>query len=160
MTVALALVAAASCRETAPPLTNVAPTKEAAAQAVVDALAARDRARLEALAISETEFKSYIWPKLPASDPKVGMPVDYLWADTSSKSRGYLAQTLAAHGGEQWTIADVAFEAAPTDYGSFRIHPGTRLSLRGPSGQHTERRLFGSMAETEAGWKVYSYIVD
>lgn len=135
-------------------------TKEAAAQAVVEALAVRDADRLLSLAVSEVEFRKNIWPALPASDPEVGMPVEYLWADTNLKSRGQLAQTLDEHGGRRLTVESVRFGRRPTDYDGFRLHPEPWVMVRDESGRRRELRLFGSMVETSSGWKIYGYIVD
>jgi hypothetical protein len=135
-------------------------TKEAAAQAVADALAARDVARLTSLAITDAEFRKNIYPALPASAPEVGMPVEYLWGDTNLKSRGQLAETLQEHGGRRLTVESVRFAGRSIDYDGFRVHSDTRVTVRGDAGQRREVRLFGSMIETSTGWKVYSYIVD
>lgn len=148
---------------TAPPpesYTGLSATKEAAAQAVVDALAARDVERLTALAVTEVEFRRHIYPELPASAPEVNMPVDYLWADTNMKSRGQLARTLEEHGRRAMTVESVRFGGRPTEYDGFTIHPDTYVTVRDAAGATRELRLFGSMIETATGWKVYSYIVD
>jgi hypothetical protein len=156
------LVLLVSCRAEQPPepYAGLNPTKEAAAQAVVDALAAGDVARLTSLAITDVEFRKNIYPELPASDPEVGMPADYLWADTNLKSRGQLAETLEEHDGRRLAVESVRFAGRSTDYDRFRVHSDTRLTVRDEAGQRREVRLFGSMIETPSGWKVYSYIVD
>jgi hypothetical protein len=147
-------------RDAAPVWPNARASSGALAQDVVDALAARDVATLEALAVSESEFKRLIWPALPASQPEVGMPVEYVWADTASKSRAHLARMLAESPGGPLTVEAVSFGGQSRNYGAFRIHPEARLTVRDESGQRSERRLCGSMIETAHGWKVYSYIVD
>ena len=139
---------------------NTFASKEALARAVAGAIAARDARRLESLAISEAEFRESIWPQLPASRPEVGMPVDYVWADTSTKSRGHLARLLSTYGGRRLEIESVAFGRPTTNYGTFRVHGGTRLTVRTIEGEERTVRLLGSMVEAAGGWKVYSYIVD
>jgi hypothetical protein len=155
-------VVLASCRAAQPPepYAGLNPTKEAAAQAVVDALAAKDVVRLTSLALTDIEFRRNIYPALPASDPDVGMPVEYLWSDTNMKSRVQLAETLQEYGGRRLTVESVRFAGRSTDYEGFRVHSDTRLTVRDEAGQTREVRLFGSMIETPSGWKVYSYIVD
>jgi hypothetical protein len=154
------LVAACGAAPPPEPYVGLSATKEAAAQAVVDGFAARDVDRLTSLAVTEVEFRKNIWPSLPASNPEVNMPVDYLWADTSMKSRGRLAQTLDEHGGRPMTVESVRFGGRPTEYDGFTIYPDTYLTVRDRAGATQEVRLFGSMMETTAGWKVFSYIVD
>jgi hypothetical protein len=150
----------AACGTPAAPLSDTAPSSLVLAQAVADALYARDRPRLETLALSEAEFRHHIWPKLPASRPEVGMPTDYVWADTSAKSRAYLLKALDEYGGRRMTVEEVTFDRRPTDYGSFRVYPEAHLRLRDGQGLVTSARLFGSMVESGGSWKVYSYIVD
>lgn len=135
-------------------------SKEAAARAVADAIAAGDVRRLEAIAISEAEFRNSIWPRLPASRPAVGMPVEYVWADTSTKSRGHLAQLLQTHGGRRFEVQSVSFGRPTIDYGDFRVHREARLTVRTTQGDLRTVRLFGSMIEAAGAWKVFSFIVD
>jgi hypothetical protein len=158
----LVAAAAAACSNDSPaePYTGLSPTKEAAAQAVVDALAAGDMARLDGLAITAVEFRKNIWPHLPASHPDVGMPLDYVWADTHTKSRGTLAGITGKYRGRRAKVETLRFEGAPVDYGLFRVHRGTHLTLRNDAGELDEVQLFGSMVESKAGWKIYSYIAD
>jgi hypothetical protein len=149
-----------ACRYARIELVNAQPSETALAQAVLDALAAGDSARLAALAVTEAEFRKHIWPELPASRPEVGMPVNYVWRDASLKSRSDLAVTMEQRRGRSSTVTAVTFDRPATDYGRFRIHPGTRLTLRNGTGEGETARLFGSMIEADGQWKVYSYIVD
>jgi len=159
--VALALATACGL-EAGPrePYANAFASKEAAAAAVVEAMAARDAERLAALTVTEVEFRKNIWPHLPASRPEVGMPFEYLWAETSAKSRGYLAQVLQEHGGRRFEVRHVAFGGDVTDYGPFRIHPETRLTVVDEGGRSETLRLFGSMVEANGEWKLFSFVVD
>jgi hypothetical protein len=157
----LAMVAAAACgrMDAAARLSPAAPSREAAVRQVLDALAARDQAALEALALTEAEFRARIWPHLPAGRPEVGMPIEYVWGDTAARSRGHLGRLVALHGGRRFTLVRVMSGRA-TDYGSLTIHSGIRLMLREGERGVMEHRLFGSLVEADEGWKVYSYIVD
>lgn len=154
--------AAAACRGQgeAPPFSGLEPTSEQAAQAVVEAMAVGDLARLERLAVTADEFRGTVWPALPASAAAVGMPADYVWSDTELKSRTGLAETLAAQQGAVLTVTGVRFAGESTSYDGFELHRDTRVTVREAGGPEREVRLFGSMIETDAGWKVYSYIVD
>jgi hypothetical protein len=157
----LAGLLTAGCADTSStvPLTPSFDSKEAAAQAVLDAVWTRDPEQLARLAISETEFLKYIWPTLPASAPDVGMPADRAWADQALKSRGYLAQMLAEHGGRRYELVRVTFAGPPTTYDTLTIHPEATLTVR-ERGAEESVRLFGSMIESDGRWKIYSYIVD
>jgi hypothetical protein len=159
---AAALIVSACGGDAAPPEPYVGlhPTKEAAAQAVVDALATRDAGRLITLAVSAPEFRKNVWPSLPASNPEVGMPVDYVWSNTDLRSRGQLAETLETYGGAALVVESVRFAGDTTAYEGFLVHRDTWVTTRDGQGTRREVRLFGSMIETPAGWKVYSYVID
>jgi hypothetical protein len=141
------------------PLTPSYASKDAAVTAFLQALAARDRNTLAAQAVSETEFLKHIWPALPASRPDVGMPADRAWADQAQKNTNFLSQLLGEHGGQRYELVAASFEGTATTYGSFTIHPKTRLDIRDAAGVR-EVRLFGSMIESGGRWKIYSFVVD
>jgi hypothetical protein len=136
------------------------PTQEAAAEAVLAALWTRDADRLLGLALSEREFRTIVWPQLPASRPEMGMPFDYLWGDMSRKSRTGIAEALAEHGRQRRRLQAVRFSGAPVDYGPFRIYPKTTLLVTGDEGRTDAIRVFGSMIEADGRWKIYSFVVD
>lgn len=144
----------------APTFTHLFPSERAAAAAVLEALAAQDQDRLLTLSVTEAEFRTAVWPHLPASAPDVGMPVSYIWEDTSRRSRGELRQILREEGGRSLQLEDVTFGGPPRDYGPFRVYPDTRVTVRDRDGEVRTLRLFGSMLETNGAWKVFSYIVD
>jgi hypothetical protein len=134
-------------------------SKDAAVTSFLQALAARDVHTLAQQVVNQQEFLKHIWPALPASRPDVGMPADRAWADQAQRNQGFLAQLLAEHGGQRYELVAASFDGSPTTYGSFRIHPKTRLDIRDASGVR-EVRLFGSMIESGGRWKVYSFVVD
>lgn len=141
------------------PLFPAYDSKDAAVEAFLRGLAARDRTTLAGLAVSKNEFLKYIWPALPASRPDVGMPADRAWADQAQRNAAYLSETLAGHGGREYRLLAVTFAGGTTDYGAYQIHRETTLDVRGPNGPATVR-LFGSLVESGGRWKIYSFVVD
>jgi hypothetical protein len=135
-------------------------SKEAVAAAVLDALWQRNAGRLQALAVSETEFRKSVWPALPAARSGFGGSVDYWWTDHQTRSLAALEQALEGHDGQRLALEAVTFRGSSTDYGPFRVHREAALSVRDPAGKAHNLRLFGSMIESAHGWKVYSYIID
>ena len=156
--IALALIALTGCSSD-PPLVNAYSSAEAVAHQVLDALAARDRARLDALALDEQEFRDHVWPWLPAARPERNLPFAYVWGDLLQKSRSALTETLAQHGGRRYTLAAVEF-AGHTDYGAFQVFRDTTLRVRDEAGGTRTIRVCGSMIEKDRTWKVFSYVVD
>jgi hypothetical protein len=157
--VSIALVLTTGC-DTATPLASGHQSAEAVAGAVLDALARRDRAGLEALALNDREFRQHVWPELPASRPERNLPYSYVWGELQQKSQIQLAQTLAEHGGRAWTLVGVRFAGETTKYPSYAVHREATLRVRDASGTESEIRVCGSMIEKDNVWKVFSYVVD
>jgi hypothetical protein len=158
ITAAIALLVVVGCRSTAP-LANADASAEGLATAVLEALARNDRAALEALALSEDEFRAHVWPELPAARPERNLPFSYVWGDLRQKSRLRLAQTLREHGGTALTLLDVTF-SSETKYPSYVVHREATFRVRDAAGTESEVRVCGSMLEKDGAWKVFSYVVD
>ena len=154
----LGLMAAASCTSK-PPLANTFSTPEELARAVLEAIATRDRARLDALALNEEEFGNHVWPDLPAARPERNLPMPYVWGDLRQKSEQSLTRTLRAHAGKRYELRAVTFGDV-TPYAHFRVHREAMFRVRDAAGSETAIRICGSMIEQGGGWKVFSYVVD
>lgn len=152
------MLSLASCSHPAP-LADAYPSADALAAEVLQALAARDRARLEALAVTECEFRDHIWDYLPAARPERNLPISYVWGELHQKSAGTLMQTLARHGGRRYQLGSVTF-GGETDYGPYRVHRAAAFHVRDAAGEPTVIRVIGSMLEKDGAWKVFSYVVD
>jgi hypothetical protein len=142
-----------------PPLADAHPSAASLASAVLDALARGDRTALEALALSETEFRDHVWPRLPAARPERNLPFSYVWGDLRQKSGQELDGIMAREGGKQYQLVDVRF-AGETDYGSYRVHRESTFRVRDADDVETDIRVCGSMIEQTGAWKVFSYVVD
>lgn len=153
---AVALIAA--CGPSPTPLAETRESPRAVAEALLDAVAADDGTTLEALALSEQEFRQHVWPELPAARPERNLPFSYVWGDLRQKSVAGLARTRSAHGGRRYTLEDVRF-SGETRYPGYTVHRDGVLVVKGPDGPH-ELRLCGSMIEQGGRWKVFSYAVD
>jgi hypothetical protein len=153
----LALAASVACSRV-PPLANAHPSPSSLASAVLDALARRDRAALEALALNETEFRDHVWPQLPAARPERNLPFSYVWGDLRQKSAQALAAVMSREGGRRYELVGVRF-AADTDYQTYRVHRDATLLVRDGSGMEFDLRVCGSMLEQDGAWKVFSYVI-
>lgn len=120
----------------------------------------RDGQALMAMAVTKEEFEDIIWPTLPVSRPEVGMPLSYVWQDTAKKSRGHLAQTLAAFGGQRFVLQRVEFGGETTEHGTYEVSRKAHLVVTDASGGARRLRLFGSRVRQDGRSKVYSYIID
>jgi hypothetical protein len=153
------LLAVAACQSD-PPLANTQDSARAVAQQVLDAIARRDRVALDALAITEPEFRVHVWPSLPAARPERNLPMSYVWGDLHQKSTASLSRILAQHGGRRYELVDVRFGDQPTTYAGYVVHREAVLSVRTAGGAPEEIRVCGSLIEKDGRWKVFSYVID
>jgi hypothetical protein len=153
------LLAAAGC-QSEPPLANTQDSARAVAQQILDAIARRDRTTLDGLAISEAEFRTHVWPSLPAARPERNLPMSYVWGDLHQKSEANLSQIVAKYGGRRYEFVDVRFGAEPTAYAGYVVHREAVLAVRRAGGPVEEIRVCGSLMEQDGRWKVFSYVVD
>ena len=156
--VVLGLASATACSRV-PPLANTSASPEALASAVLDAFSRRDKARLDALAVSEQEFRDHVWPDLPAARPERNLPFSYVWGDLHQKSNISLAETLSAQGGKRHTLQRVMF-AEMTSYAHYTVHRDATFAVLDDSGAPQTLRVCGSFLEKNGAWKVFSYVVD
>jgi hypothetical protein len=144
-----------------PTLSSTFDSPEALACAVLEAFATEDVARLKSLPLSKDEFRLYAWPKLPASRPERGLPLEYAWGELSQKSRNAIAANYARHKGRKLELISIRFKDGRTDYGSFVVHRRSELQVRDPaSGKEETLELFGSVMEWKGKYKLFSYVTD
>lgn len=143
-----------------PELGHTFGSPKAVAEAVVAALDRRDAAALEAMAVSEAEFRRVVWPRQPAARPERNIPWEYAWRDLAAKSQVQLRGRLSEWRTGAGQVVDVTFDGETTDYGSYRVMRKSRITLRDAGGQRTSVRLFGSIIEQRGHFKVFSYVVD
>jgi hypothetical protein len=153
---------AAACDEqpARQPLQHTRASARSLAEAAVDAVARRDAATLRSLALSEQEFREYVWPELPASRPDRNLPFSFVWGDLNQKSEAALRTLLSVHGGRRYAVIDVRFAGGATHYQSFIVHRETTLRIRDEQGVDGDVRLYGSTFQKEGAFKIFSYVVD
>lgn len=141
-------------------LSHTVESLEEVARAVLLGLQRRDAGALRAISLSENEFHTLVWPKLPTSRPERNVPWDYVWKDLHSKSRLQLVARVNQFQDRGFQVVGVRFAGDTTDYETFRVHRATTLTLRDRDGHETTTRLFGSIIEQDGRYKVFSYVVD
>ena len=143
-----------------PPLSSTFSSEHALADRVLEALAARDIAALQALPLSEREFREAVWPELPSSQPDANLPVDYAWGTLRQNSEAHLGRLLEAHGGREYRLVRVRFEGPATPYRTFVVRRPPLITVRDEQGVEREVRLFGSVIERPRAYKLFSYVTD
>lgn len=140
-----------------PRLRHGASSPEELGRQVLAALQEGDIQALESLALSEEEFRNFVWPELPVSNPKTNVPLDYVWGDVQLRSQARLQQLLGTLKGERFALVRVSHRGPRTDYPTHRAYSDFGIVLRDPEGREREYLLFGTLIEMEGVWKVYSY---
>jgi hypothetical protein len=144
--VALAVLTTGACGRGVPPLAHTFESPDALAGAVIQCLARGDRPGLEALAVSEQEFRDHVWPDLPASRPERNLPLAYVWTEQFR--------------GQQLELVGVEFTGAVSTYRTCKVHRESAVRVRMPDKSERRLRVFGSMIEQGGRYKVFSYVVD
>ena len=133
----------------------------AVAEAVVAALEARDARTLHRLSVSEQEFRELVWPRQPAARPERNIPWGYAWRSLAARSRHQLAGRLNEWApGQRFTVVGVTFDGETTDYGAYRVHRRSVVTLQNGAGRRETLRVFGSMIEQGGRYRVFSYVVE
>jgi hypothetical protein len=142
------------------PLANTFSSTEELGRAVVAAMRAGDIDRLRSMALTEAEFRTHVWPDLPAARTGGDVPFDFVWGSLHQRSEGYLHQTMSGLGEMSLTLRDVRFAGETSRYGDVIVHRDTQLVFASPDGAEKIVELFGSTIEQDGRVKVFSYVVD
>lgn len=140
-----------------PRLRHGAPSPEELAREVLDGLQTGDLQALESLALSADEFRDFVWPELPVSNPRTNVPLDYVWADVHLRSTARMQAMLRALKGERFSLVRVRHIGPRTAYPTHRAYSDFEIFLRDRDGKEREYPLFGTLIEMDGVWKVYSY---
>jgi hypothetical protein len=156
-----AAMAACDAADAEPRLTSTFESPEALARAVLEAVSNEDVGTLKSLPLTKDEFRLYVWPKLPASRPERGLPLEYAWGELNQKSRNAIATNYALYKGRRLELVSIRFKDGKTDYESFIVHRKSLLRVRDPeSGAEQNLELFGSVMEWKGKYKLFSYVTD
>jgi hypothetical protein len=136
-------------------LTNTYGSPEALVEAVLEGLANRDGAALEALVVTREEHRDLLWDQLPES-----RDVSFAFArDLNERNtRKGLNQALADFGGQRFELIDIEFTDDSEHYDGFSIHFVQRLVVRRVSdGREGTLDILDVMVERAGRWKLMDY---
>lgn len=143
-----------------PVFSHTQPTMEKLCTRMLAALAKKDRAGLQAITISEKEFKTVVWPQLPISKIKQWQNrKDFVWSQHDLKSMTCLNDLISGLGGRQFNLKAVKVNGEITDYQNYRVHRDVSLVVTDEKGETKEIKFFGSMVEQNRQYKIMSYNV-
>jgi hypothetical protein len=138
-------------------LANGQASFEALAQVALDALARKDQATLERLALSREEFERHVWPELPAARPKTNLTVNFVWSDVALRSRAQLARLLQEFGGQRFSLVKVSHRGKVVRYPSHTAYSDMQILVQDDEGQQRKLPLFGTIIEMDGRFKIYSF---
>lgn len=145
------------------PAVSLEPTfdsPEVLARAFLSALEREDGAELKSYALTEEQFRHYVWPRLPSSRPERNVPFDFGWGDLYQKSHNSLLRTFARYRGESLEFLALRFEDGVSDFGTYVVHRDARIRVRRADGTEAWLDLFGSVMEWNGRYKLFSNVTD
>jgi hypothetical protein len=137
---------------------NTFASPEALTEAVLGALEAEDRTRLEGLALSAQEFQLEVFPEMPSYG---NVPPDFAWRQLELRNHHGLSTILERQGGRSWDLEDIVFRGRRTAYQTFTVHREPMLHVRDRrTGEKREMALFGSLLEHDGRYRLFSFNID
>jgi hypothetical protein len=112
------------------------------------------------LHVRAQEYKDFIWPEVPASNPRNNIPVDFAWGMHGQKSWNSLFTTLREYNGKNLKFSRVNYDKENFEYESFRVIPVRFIYARDESGKEHELQLLGSILVRDGKYKVFSFKTD
>lgn len=128
------------------------------ARAVVTALVAQDRARLDQLVLSRQEFAWIYYPTTPQGKPPYDLDPSTMWLTTEAQSGKGLGRAMERLNGKAVVFEGITCESAVSIEGENRVHGPCDIRLGGGQDVAGEGRLFGLVLERHGRWKVVSYV--
>ena len=110
-------------------------------------------------ASSREEYTEVVWPELPASNPSLNVPIEYVWADIETRDRSALIRLAPLFEGLAAELEDVACLGDVQTFDTFRVHTDCWVTLWTPSGKQ-RIQLFKNVVERGAGYKLFRYYDD
>jgi len=137
------------------PLANAERSEGALVEAVLGALADKDRVALQGFLLSREEYESLLWPEMPDREYT---PFDFVWSLNAANSRKGLGQLLNTYGGMTLELVSVNFTEEPEVYESFTLHPGVEVQVRRTdTGEEGILPSFDVLVEYGGSWKLLNY---
>ena len=142
---------------------HAAPSIETLIDQFLSALAAKDRAALHQLRVTESEYLETILPgtvAVGAEQRKWPEEVTkFYWAQMNDKSSFYEGFLLQKFGGRKYRFKSVKYEKGTQQYATYSAFKQMRLALEDGDGTPIELAT-GSIAEVDGQYKFISFIRD
>ncbi len=123
----------------------------------VDRLAAGDSAALRAMAVTAREFADLVYPDSPNTKPPYSQDPALVWRTIQNPSESGFIRLVRRAGGIHVRLVGYRCEAAPTRQGRNTLWGGCLLDLKGPKGDTSTHRFFGTILERDGHFKFLSF---
>jgi hypothetical protein len=127
------------------------------AEEVLEAVESNDPDALLKLRINEREFKKYLWPEFPASDPKMNVPFSFAWGNLDQKSEKGARRALSQYGGNAYRFETIYFQEKTEEYSGFKLYSQSVIVAKDNDGNLHELQFCGSIVERNGEYKFLSY---
>jgi hypothetical protein len=139
------------------PLENAKVSEWDLCEEVLRALKAKDRKALQTLRITESEYKTYLFPEFPATRAGTDTNVDFHWDYLNVRSFRGISDALDQFGGMDLELLDIITEGVD-EYPSYHLLNKVRLKVRRkPDGEEKVIRVFGSIVELDGQYKLLAF---
>jgi hypothetical protein len=149
-------------------LANTRPSIDEIGQKVLAAVQKNDYKELDAMRITEQEFRELIFPGLPIGKIEQWKKnYDFVWGDVNTKSNYGLRAVLARYGGQKFSYVKTIFKKGVTTYElqstfpfwkqSYTAHEDARIIAKDDKGEESELKLFGAIIEYRGKYKIMSF---
>jgi hypothetical protein len=148
-----------ACGETSstPRLVHATASQEALAEAVLRAIADENLKAMQELSLSKEEFRRFVWPELPVSNPKTNVSLDFVWNDVYFRSMARMQASFNRLKGRNLKLVRVEHRGKVVEYKSHHAYQDMEVTIREAGGEEMSYPLFGTLIEMDGLWKVYSY---
>jgi hypothetical protein len=132
---------------------------EVLAEAILDACLREDKQAMRNMALSKEEFEQFIWPELPASNPKTNVTVDFVWGPLVFRSLNQMERNFRDLKGRKLELVSLRHRGELVEYATHRAYVDIEVVIRDAETGEEKKGypLFGTLVEMDGVFKVYSY---
>ncbi len=140
------------------PMDDAADSMSALGRGLVDALNTEDRAALQRLALTESEYKERFFEVLIHHRNALKMGASLAWSELSGESKGDLSTALQRYGGRGYRFVRVDVKQVD-ERPKVRLHRSPRIVVANTDGEESELVMVGSVVEhiPSGGFKVLAF---
>lgn len=138
-------------------LSGGSPSREALVRHFMKALAAGDSADLRAMGLTAREFADLVYPESPYTHAPYRQAPALVWNQIQNPSASGFTRLVRRLGNQPLQYLDHRCDTKPDRQGRNLLWTNCTIRLRGPNGDTSTHRLFGSIIERDSSFKIVSF---